>query len=33
MLASPEPANFAPQSLTVTMKGAGFQGLFFGVLL
>jgi Tfp pilus assembly protein FimT len=33
MLASPEPASLAPQSVTVTMKGAGYQGLFFGVLL
>jgi prepilin-type N-terminal cleavage/methylation domain-containing protein len=33
MLASPEPANLAPQSVTVTMKGAGFEGLFLGVLL
>ncbi len=33
MLASPEPANLAPQSVTVTMKGAGIEGLFLGVLL
>ena len=33
MLASPEPATLAPQSVTVTMKGAGYQGLFLGVLL
>ena len=33
MLASPEAASLAPQSLTVTMKGAGFQALFLGVLL
>jgi prepilin-type N-terminal cleavage/methylation domain-containing protein len=32
MLASPEPANLAPQSVTVTMKGAGYQALFLGVL-
>ena len=33
MLASPEPANLAPQSVTVTMKGAGIEALFLGVLL
>ncbi len=33
MLASPEPATSAPQSVTVTMKGAGYQALFLGVLL
>ena len=33
MLASPEPASLAPQSVTVTMKGAGYQALFLGVLL
>ena len=33
MLASPEPATLAPQSVTVAMKGAGYQGLFLGVLL
>jgi hypothetical protein len=33
MLASPEPTTLAPQSVTVTMKGAGYQGLFLGVLL
>ena len=33
MLASPEPTNLAPQSLTVTMKGAGIEALFLGVLL
>ena len=33
MLASPEPQTLAPQSVTVAMKGAGFQGLFLGVLL
>jgi prepilin-type N-terminal cleavage/methylation domain-containing protein len=33
MLASPEPANSLPQSVTVSMKGAGYQALFFGVLL
>ena len=33
MLASPEPANLAAQSLTVTMKGAGIEALFLGVLL
>ena len=33
MLASPEPANLAPQSVTVTMQGAGYQALFLGVLL
>ena len=32
MLASPEAANLAPQSVTVTMKGAGFEALFLGVL-
>ena len=33
MLASPEPANKAPQSVTVTMQGAGIEALFLGVLL
>jgi prepilin-type N-terminal cleavage/methylation domain-containing protein len=33
MLASPEAVSLAPQSLTVTMKGAGIQALFLGVLL
>ena len=33
MLNSPEPANLAPQSVTVTMQGAGFQALFLGVEL
>jgi hypothetical protein len=33
MLASPEPANLAAQSLTVTMQGAGIEALFLGVLL
>ena len=33
MLASPEPTSLAPQSLTVTMKGAGIEALFLGVLL
>ncbi len=33
MLSSPEPASSTPQSLTVTMKGAGYQALFLGVLL
>ncbi len=34
MLAAPEPANSgAAQTLTVSMQGAGYQGLFLGVLL
>lgn len=33
MLASPEPSSLAPQSMTVTMQGAGFEGLFLGVEL
>jgi prepilin-type N-terminal cleavage/methylation domain-containing protein len=33
MLASPEPNTLLPQSVTVTMKGAGYQALFLGVLL
>jgi prepilin-type N-terminal cleavage/methylation domain-containing protein len=32
MLASPESATLAPQSLTVTMRGAGLEALFLGVL-
>jgi hypothetical protein len=33
MLNSPEPANLAPQSVTVTMQGAGIEALFLGVEL
>jgi prepilin-type N-terminal cleavage/methylation domain-containing protein len=33
MLAAPEANSTTPQSLTVTMKGAGLEGMFLGVLL
>jgi hypothetical protein len=33
MLSAPEGNSSAPQSLTVTMKGAGLEGMFLGVLL
>ncbi len=33
MLASPQPPTLVPQSVTVTMQGAGYQALFLGVLL
>ena len=34
MVAAPEPSNSsAPQNVTVTMKGEGYQAIFLGVLL
>ena len=34
MVAAPEPSgSSAPQNVTVTMQGEGYQAIFFGVLL